>query len=182
MGVRARFNLTDKYLRCEITMTKKSIPSNPPAPGRSARESRERELSTAVIAFHEAVAARVGLSVAEWKCLGVLDLEGPATAGRLAAASGFTTGAITGIVDRLERAGYVRREAHPTDRRSVVIRPLRVAGLKAKVGPVFASLRAAMAAVAGRYRPAELAAIEDYLARVTQVLREEAAKVRGTRH
>ena len=94
-----------------------------------------------------------GLGAAEWKCLGVLDLEGPAPAGRLAAASGFTTGAITGIVDRLERAGYVRREAHPTDRRSVVIRPLHVAGLKAKVGPIFASLRAAMAA-RGRPLPA----------------------------
>jgi DNA-binding MarR family transcriptional regulator len=153
-----------------------SPPSPAPAP-LSARESRERELSTAVIAFHEAVAARLGLSAAEWKCLGVLDVEGPATAGRLAAASGFTTGAITGIVDRLARAGYVRREAHPTDRRSVIIRPLPMKGLKAKVIPIFASLREAMAGVAARFRPEELAAIQDYLARTAQVLREQAAKL-----
>ena len=46
------------------------------------------------------------------------------TAGRLAELTGLTTGAITGLVDRLERRGYARREPHPTDRRSVIVQPL----------------------------------------------------------
>jgi DNA-binding MarR family transcriptional regulator len=68
-------------------------------------ERRSRALSTAIVLFHEAIAARLGMSSAEWKCLGFLEEHGPLTAGRLAALSGFTTGAVTGIVDRLERAG-----------------------------------------------------------------------------
>ena len=136
-----------------------------------------RELSTAVVAFHEAVARRLGMSATEWKCLGVLGQIGPATAGRLASATGLTTGAITGIVDRLERAGYARREANPEDRRSVVIHPLRDREIQQQVGPIFQSLGAAMAGLAGRYSPGELAAIYDYFTRTTGVLRIETAKL-----
>ena len=82
-----------------------------------------RELSDAVVFFHEAVAAHLGMTAAEWKCLGLLREHGSSSASRLAELSGFTTGAITGIVDRLERAGYVRREPHLTDRRSVIVQP-----------------------------------------------------------
>jgi DNA-binding MarR family transcriptional regulator len=53
--------------------------------------------------------------------------------------SGFTTGAITGIVDRLERAGYVRRERHPIDRRSVIVHPVGLGKVKKQVIPIFAS-------------------------------------------
>jgi DNA-binding MarR family transcriptional regulator len=127
--------------------------------------------------FHEAVAARLGLGAAEWKCLDLLSREGAATAGRLAELSGFTTGAITGIVDRLERAGYVRREPNPRDRRSVIVRPLEVPGLREQVTPIFDSLGRAMAAVAGRYSAQELAVIRDYLERTIQTLRDETAKV-----
>jgi hypothetical protein len=64
-----------------------------------------REFSDAVVFFHEALAAQLGMSAAEWKCLGLLDQHGPSTASRLAELSGFTTGAITGIVDRTTGAG-----------------------------------------------------------------------------
>ena len=144
----------------------------------TAHEWRGREWSTAAVMFHEAVAAHLGMSAAEWKCLGLLDQHGPSTAGRLAEWSGFTTGAITGIVDRLERAGHVRRERHATDRRSVIVHPQALGDLKERVAPVFASLRRAMKSVTSRYTAAELAAIEDYLERVTQVLRQETSRLR----
>jgi DNA-binding MarR family transcriptional regulator len=143
-----------------------------------SRELLEREFSTAVIAFHESIAARLGLSAAEWKCLGVLE-AGTMTAGRLAELSGFTTGAITAVVDRLERAGLVRREPNPTDRRSVLIRPLRLASIKRRVAPIFASLRAQMAYVADSFRPEELEAIQSYFSQAIQVLRAETGKLRG---
>lgn len=136
-----------------------------------------RELSTAVVMFHEAVASRLGLSATEWRCWGLLEKNGPCTAGRLAELSGFTTGAITGIVDRLEKAGYVRRKRHPTDRRSVVIHPLKVAGMQRAVWPIFSSLSAAMDAMAARYTPEQLAAIHEYWKDTVQVLRAETAKV-----
>jgi hypothetical protein len=53
----------------------------------------------------------------------LLQLNGPATAGWLAEMTGLTTGAVTGMIDRLERAGYVRREPDPHDRRRVIVTP-----------------------------------------------------------
>ena len=152
--------------------------ASPPKPldKLGAGEWRGREFSTAVVLFHEAIASRLGISSAEWKCLGILDQHGPLTAGRLAELSGLTTGAITGIVDRLERAGYVGRERHPTDRRSVIVRPLKLTRLKEQVAPVFASLGRTMQAIHERFSKSELAIIGDYMDRVTEALREETAK------
>jgi DNA-binding MarR family transcriptional regulator len=138
-----------------------------------------RVLGTAVVLFHEAVASRLGLGAAEWRCLELLDREGPATAGRLAGLSGFTTGAITGIVDRLEKAGYVRREPNPRDRRSVIVRPLENPALREQVVPIFQSLGRAMADVAGHYSARELDLIRDYFERTIRALREETTKVSG---
>ena len=143
----------------------------------ASQDWRGRNLSTAIVLFHEAIAARLEMSPAEWKCLGFLERHGALPAGRLADMSGFTTGAITGIVDRLERAGYARRERHPEDRRSVVVRPLRLGAVKRQVRPIFTSLGRAMAAVRQRYSQAELAAIDDYLERVTRVLQEQTARL-----
>ncbi len=137
-----------------------------------------RELSNAVVFFHEAIASHLGIGAAEWKCLGLLDQHGPSTAGRLAELSGFTTGAITGIVDRLEQGGYVRRQPHPTDRRSVIIFRLPVRELQEKVTPIFQSLAKAMAVLRSRYSNKELAAIADFLAGTTDVLRRETAKLK----
>lgn len=136
-----------------------------------------RELSTAVVLFHEAVASRLGMNAAEWRCLGLLDLHGPTTAGGLAKLTGYTTGAITGIVDRLQKAGYARREKHPRDRRSVIIHPLRLPELRKQVGPIFASLGQAMTEAASHYTAKEQAAIGTYLERTIQVLRAETAKL-----
>ena len=137
-----------------------------------------RELSDAVIFFHEAIASHLGMSVAEWKCLGLLERHGASTPGHLAELSGFTTGAITGIVDRLERGGYVRRERHPHDRRSIIVQPVRVKSVQEKVAPIFRSLQAAMAGIASRYGPAELAVVSSYFVAVTQALRDETLKLR----
>jgi DNA-binding MarR family transcriptional regulator len=142
------------------------------------RELLEREFSTAVIAFHESIAARLGLSAAEWKCLGVLE-AGAMTAGHLAELSGFTSGGITAIVDRLERAKLVRRMPNPADRRSVLMVPLRMESVRKKVAPVFDSLRKSMTAVADTFTPAELAAIQTYFAQAIKVLHAETGKLRG---
>ena len=163
-------------------MREKSTPqASAPAIELTAADWRDRELSTAMILFHEAIASRLGISSAEWKCLGLLEQHGPLPAGRLAELSGFTTGAVTGIVDRLERAGYARRERHPSDRRSVIVQPLRLAEVKQRVAPIFASLGQAMKALSGRYSKSEWAAIEDYLERVTRLLHEETARLTSGR-
>lgn len=133
-----------------------------------------RNLSTAVIAFHEAVARKSGMGVSEHKCLGALSLLGPVTAGQLARETGFTTGAITGIVDRLERAGLVRREPNPEDRRSVVIRPLQEKKRLRHARPLFQPLSEAMARLREEFSDRDIETIYRYLARTTEILKVQA--------
>jgi DNA-binding transcriptional ArsR family regulator len=83
-----------------------------------------REVSARMVMFHQAIAERLGLNATDHKALDLLGRAGPITAGELAELTGLTTGAITGIIDRLEKAGFVRRENDPKDRRRVIIRPL----------------------------------------------------------
>jgi len=132
-----------------------------------------RELSNAIVFFHEAVAAHLGVSAAEWKCLGLLREHRSLSASKLAKLSGFTTGAMTGILDRLERAGYARRKPHPTDRRSVVVQPQHLTEVQKRVAPIFQSLLKAMATIAGRYTTAELESIAAFLRETTAALRSE---------
>ncbi len=137
-----------------------------------------REFGNAVIFFHDAVARHLRMTAAEWKCLGLLQQHGPSSASRLAELSGFTTGAITGIVDRLEQSEYVRREPHPKDRRSVIVQPRHTKELKERVAPIFESLNRAMSGIAARYTPDELTAITRFFRETTEVLGNETAKLK----
>ena len=67
-----------------------------------------RETSTVTILFHQAIADRLGMNVTDHKCAGILARSGPITAGELARHTGLTTGAITGVIDRLEQAGFAQ--------------------------------------------------------------------------
>src|SRR5260370_37450000 len=70
----------------------------------------------------QAAADRIGINATDLNCLNILSFSGETTAGELARATGLTTASITGVADRLEEAGFVRRERDPRDRRRVVIR------------------------------------------------------------
>jgi DNA-binding MarR family transcriptional regulator len=82
-----------------------------------------RELSTSTVLAASSIAQKVGMGPNDLKCAELLVRNGPMTAGQLAQATGLTSGAITGIVDRLEKAGWARRQADPHDRRRVIIHP-----------------------------------------------------------
>ena len=77
--------------------------------------------NTNVLLVH-AIAERVGLSASEFECWSLIADTGPMTVGELAKHCRITSGGMTGMVDRLERAGFVRREADPRDRRRVIVR------------------------------------------------------------
>lgn len=81
-----------------------------------------RELSALTVMFHSRIAEQMGVSATDEKCLDlVARAEGPVTAGRIAELSGLSTGAVTGVIDRLERGGFVRRVRDPHDRRKVLV-------------------------------------------------------------
>ena len=89
-----------------------------------ALNEASRHLSTWTVMFHSAIAERLGLNTTDHKCLDILNHHGTLTAGQLAEITGLTTGAVTGVIDRLEKAGYVRRESDPNDRRRVIVQPI----------------------------------------------------------
>ena len=117
-------------------------------------EEAMRRSSAQGVLFGQTVANVAGISGSDLECLDFLNLEGRVTAGRLAEVTGLTTGAITGVVDRLEKAGFVRRERDETDRRKVFISivPENVA----RIGKYYEHLQRTMQGVFDGYTDAEL--------------------------
>src|SRR5580692_6319590 len=105
-------------------------------------EEAMRRSSAQGVLFGQAVANVAGISGSDLECLDFLNLEGRVTAGRLAEVTGLTTGAITGVVDRLEKAGFVRRERDEHDRRKVFI--ILVPQNIARVGVLYEHMQRAM--------------------------------------
>jgi MarR family transcriptional regulator, organic hydroperoxide resistance regulator len=70
------------------------------------------------------IAEKLGFNLTDSQVLNLLDLHHQATPGELAKLTGLTTGGVTVALDRLEKAGYVRRERNPDDRRSLIVRPV----------------------------------------------------------
>ncbi|HEU5381627.1 MAG TPA: MarR family transcriptional regulator [Ktedonobacteraceae bacterium] len=137
-----------------------------------------RELSTAVVLFHQAVAERVGLSATDLKCLDVLDRMGSLTAGQLAELVGLTGGAITAMIDRLEVGGFVQRERDPTDRRRVFIKAVQDQEHRTALTRFYEPLQQAMREeLAERYSPEVLAMIEDFLQRTIHILHQQTQKL-----
>lgn len=79
---------------------------------------------TLTVLHTNAVADKIGISATEFESMDVISHNQPISAGHLANRCGLTTGAITGIVDRLERAGMVKRVSDPEDRRRVLLEPV----------------------------------------------------------
>jgi DNA-binding MarR family transcriptional regulator len=117
-------------------------------------EEAMRRSSAQGVLFGQAVANMAGISNSDMECMDILHLEGRVTAGRLAEVTGLTTGAITGVVDRLEKAGYVRRERDERDRRKVFISI--VPEMVAKIGQFYVPMQQTMQKVWTAYTDDEL--------------------------
>jgi DNA-binding MarR family transcriptional regulator len=125
-----------------------------------------------------ASAERIGINVTDLNCLNILALNGHMTAGELARVTGLTTASITGVLDRLEEAGFVRRERDPRDRRRVIVRLEAARGLR-DVAPVFAPVVAAWRAAAERYTDDELRLILGFQEQLEQIMRDHLIELRG---
>lgn len=136
-----------------------------------------RELSARTIFLHQAIADHLGLNLTDHKCLDLVLTRGPMTAGRLAEDSGLTTGAITGVVDRLEKKGFVRRVADPHDRRKTMIEV--VPESLGAIEQLFAGLAAKTAEISARYSAVERAAIDDFARRTAAMIDEFVRELRG---
>jgi DNA-binding MarR family transcriptional regulator len=136
-----------------------------------------RRVGSASTLHNQACADLVGLTSSDWACLDVLDWTGPISAGRLAEHVGLTSGAITGVIDRLERAGFVKRAPDPTDRRKVIVRLIRDRDVG--LGEVFSHLARAVDELTDRYTDAELVAILDFLRGANEALADSTDRMRA---
>jgi DNA-binding MarR family transcriptional regulator len=134
-----------------------------------------RRMTAQSVLIGQAVSERFGLSSSDLECLDLALLSGGATAGEFAKATGLTTGAITGVIDRLERAGYVRREKDPTDRRKVIVRARPA--MTRRIAPLYDSLQREMTALWSVYSDEQLALILDFLVKSCDLAVQEIAKL-----
>lgn len=136
-----------------------------------------RELSARTIFLHQAIADHLGLNITDHKCLDILLQHGPMTAGKLAEASGLTTGAITGVIDRLENKGFVSRAADARDRRKtvIVILPERLA----EITHLFRELGEKTEALMACYTPEEQTVIDDFARRTGDIIAAFVKKLKG---
>ena len=125
----------------------------------------------------QAAADRIGINATDLNCLNILSFSGQMTAGELARQTGLTTASITGVVDRLEEAGYVRRERDPRDRRRVVIRLVLERALR-DVAAVFLPMMRDWQQMAARYSDDELRLIVGFYDRMEEVLRSHLTRLR----
>ncbi|MBB6550817.1 MarR family transcriptional regulator [Nonomuraea rubra] len=136
-----------------------------------------QDLQDATDVLDERAARRLAINRTDLRCLSRLSTHGPLTASELATAAGLTGGAMTTVIDRLERAGLAERRRDAADRRRVLVRLTeRAERMSAEIwGPVLADAQVEL----GRFSLAELAVIERFLSLALKNQQEHAERLRG---
>ena len=139
---------------------------------------RYRAAASADAALDARAAERLGISATDLQCLTIVEQGGGVTAGQLATESGLTTGAVTSVVDRLERAGYARRARDQNDRRkvNVEVTPEFYARAEEVWGPVASDWERELGA---RFSAEELATIAEFLERAGHLAARHSERIRG---
>ncbi len=134
-----------------------------------------RELSAHTVMFHTAVAERVRLGLTDHKAFDFI----LRSAGQLAQITGLTTGAVTGVIDRLEKSGYVERVHDAADRRKVLVRPALTPARERQCCQLFDSLGKSVDKVSATYTDRELSVILDFMRRSVAMMHAETTKLTG---
>jgi DNA-binding HxlR family transcriptional regulator len=123
-------------------------------------------------------AERIGINATDLNCLNIVALTGHMTAGELARQTGLTTASITGVLDRLEEGGFVRRVRDAHDRRRVIVELAYGPGLR-EIGPTFGPVVKAWRATAAEYSDDELRLLLEFQGKLEKIMREQLARLRG---
>jgi DNA-binding MarR family transcriptional regulator len=134
---------------------------------RSIRAIKEslRELSIQLSLLNHHVSAHIDLNDTDLDCLELINRHGPLSPSALARRAGLHPATITGILDRLERGGWVVRERDPSDRRAVIVRALR--DRNAELFRLYAGMNTAMDQLCAGYDDDQLQLLADFLHRTT---------------
>lgn len=122
------------------------------------------------VLFRNAMGRRLGLNIADVECFSLLLVKGISTPTELAHYTGLTTGSTTTMLDRLEKAGLIKRTPNPKDRRGVFIEVTEDSF--EKVGPIVADVQKAHRELIDSYSEEELEVIIDFLTRFVKNVKE----------
>ena len=136
-----------------------------------------RALSTDIDRLDQVAADRYGLNRTDMRALDILGQVGPLTPTALARRLGFTTGGVTSVLDRLERAGYIRRRPDPSDRRRQVVQATEATS--ARDQEVFGDLIRRTSKLLATYTDDQLQVIHDFLDRTRQLTADYADSLGG---
>lgn len=137
-----------------------------------------RQLTANLDALTNAASPHAGLNRTDIRALDIINLQQGLTAGQLAARLKLTTGAITGVLDRLERAGHARRTHDQDDRRRVVVQPTAEARRSGSV--LFRQLGDDLEQLLSRYTERERDLVDEFLRSVTELVWRRADELRRT--
>ena len=130
-----------------------------------------RQYSDASIFMHEAIARKAGLTGADHKYLGLIIQHKELTAGELSKLTGLTTGAVTGLIDRLEKKKLLKRQFTKDDRRKVIIVPNEDNVMKL-LQPLFLELQQKTSALIATFSMSEIQVIERYFVEATKIMKQ----------
>jgi DNA-binding MarR family transcriptional regulator len=131
--------------------------------------------STETALFHQLAAAANGLGITDMKALSMLLQDGPLTAGQVATRLNLTSGAVTNLLDRLERRALVKRQVDPEDRRRVIVVADR-ARLET-ISQAYNSMGAAFSSLLKGYNADELEFLRRYHHDVIRLTQQQIAKL-----
>jgi DNA-binding MarR family transcriptional regulator len=126
-----------------------------------------REFIAGVIIFNQSAADRLGIDLNACQCLNILQMKGAISAGQLAELTGLTTGAITGIIDRLTAARFVQRVKDPADRRKVIVE--MIADRQAELDLIYQAPGLRTITLLEKYTDPELAVVLDFFIQITDL-------------
>ncbi|MGW1772117.1 MarR family transcriptional regulator [Streptomyces sp. NPDC002104] len=136
-----------------------------------------RELSAQLTLLNRQVGARLALKEVDLDCLDLINSHGPLSPTALARRAGLHAATTTGVLDRLERAGWVSRDRDPADRRSVLVRALR--DRNAELLGLFAGMNSSVDRICADYEDADLERLADFLHRTAAAGRTAAEDLSG---
>lgn len=134
-----------------------------------------RKLTRSSLMFQYAVAEKMKLNATDAECIDFLMEMGTSTAGDLAKATRLTTGAMTNVIDRLEKAGFVKRESDPTDRRKVLIRYVPKKHEKTK--QYYDAMAADVYVLFSGYTESNLKFLSQHSEKLTEIFHSHAEKI-----